>query len=82
MSIGSGRCVMNVFVDGTRAYMSGGMSLEDVISGSEVGAMEVYPSATETPPQFIVNGSDCGALIIWTKGWLSAESEADSTKHE
>src|SRR2546423_10765197 len=33
MSI-SGRCVMNVFVDGNQAHMSGGMTLEDVISGS------------------------------------------------
>jgi len=78
----SGRCVLNVFVDGTRAYMSGGMTIEEVISGSELGAMEVYPSASETPPQFIVNGSDCGALVIWTKGWLSAESQPDSTGHE
>jgi hypothetical protein len=78
----SGRCVMNVFVDGTRAYLSGGMTLEDVVSGSEMGAMEVYPSASETPPQFIVMGSDCGTLVIWTKGWLSAESQPDSVKHD
>jgi hypothetical protein len=78
----SGRCAMNVFVDGSRAYMSGGMTIEDVISGSELGAIEVYASASEVPPQFIVNGSDCGAIVIWTKGWLSAETESDSTKHE
>ena len=78
----SGRCVMNVFVDGNRAYMSGGMTIEDVISGSELGAIEVYPSASETPPQFIVMGSDCGTIVIWTKGWLSAETESDSTKHK
>ena len=78
----SGRCVMNVFVDGSRAYMSGGMTIEEVISGSELGAIEVYPSASETPPQFIVMGSDCGALVIWTKGWLSAESQPDTSGHE
>ncbi len=76
----TGRCMLNVFVDGTRAYISSGMTLEDVISGSEVGAMEVYATATETPPQFIGGNFDCGALVIWTKGWLSSESEPDSTK--
>jgi len=78
----SGRCVMNVFVDGNRVYMSGGMTIEDAISGTEMAAMEVYPSASEVPQEYIVNGSDCGAIVIWTKGFLSEETPPDSTKHD
>jgi hypothetical protein len=74
----SGRCLMNVYIDGNRVYISNRVPLEDMISGSEVGAMEVYPSANETPPQYIGGSNDCGALVIWTKGWIS---KADSTKH-
>src|SRR5206468_830248 len=62
----NGRCTMNVFVDGTRQYMSGGMTIEDVVAGPEMAAMEVYPSASEVPQEYIVNGSDCGAIVIWT----------------
>ncbi len=81
MSI-SGRCAMNLFVDGTRQYLSGGMTIEDVVAGSEMAGMEVYASASEVPPEFIVSGSDCGAIVIWTKGFLSEEAPPDSTKHE
>jgi hypothetical protein len=74
----NGRCLMNVYIDGNRTLINSRVPLEDMISGGEVGAMEVYPSASETPPEYIGNASDCGAIVIWTKGWIS---KADSTKH-
>jgi hypothetical protein len=80
------RCLMAVFIDGVKTEIGGrgGMmtTLEDVIAGYELGAIEVYPGPAETPPQFIGGENACGTIVIWTKGWLSAETEADTTKHE
>ena len=69
---------MNVFVDGIMVYVNSTTPLEEVIQGSEVGAIEVYAGASETPPQFLGASNGCGSVVIWTKGWLSQESEPDS----
>jgi hypothetical protein len=79
-------CLMELFIDGVKAEIggSGGMvtTLEDAISETEVGAIEVYPGPADTPPQFTGIANACGSIVIWTKGWLSDESAPDSTKHE
>ena len=79
----SGLCLMNVYVDGNKVAVNSSMPLEDAVSGSEIGAMEVYPSASETPPEFSGLGASapCGAVVIWTKGYVSQENASDSTKH-
>lgn len=77
----SGRCLMGVFIDGHQVSVGGGMTMEQVISGSEVGAMEVYPDAGQTPPEFLSLANSCGVIVIWTKGMLAAPTPADTTKH-
>jgi hypothetical protein len=69
-----GRCVMNVIVDRVRITLKWGTTLEEVISGSELGAIEIYPTTSETPAEFLSFADECGTIVIWTKGWLSAES--------
>ena len=85
MRSGPAPCLMALFIDGVKTEIGrrGGMltTLEDVISATEVGAIEVYPGPAETPARFIGGENACGTIVIWTKGWLSAETESDSTKH-
>lgn len=75
-------CEFNVFIDGQPVRLSGGMTLDDVISGREVGAVEVYPTELDTPAKFLLVGRRCGTLVFWTKGWLSPSSEPDSSGEE
>jgi hypothetical protein len=76
------RCVMNVFIDGIMVSVDSNTPLEDAIQGSEIGAVEVYAGASETPPKFLGASNGCGSIVFWTKGYLSAATEPDSTKHE
>lgn len=79
---GTLKCVMNVFIDGVMVSVNSTTPLEDAIQGTEVGAIEVYPGPSETPPRFLGASSGCGSIVIWTKGYLSAETASDSTGHE
>jgi hypothetical protein len=54
-----GTCEMAVVIDG--------MPDQNInfINPSDIGAMEVYVSAAETPPQY--SRGQCGTIVIWTK---------------
>jgi hypothetical protein len=64
------RCLMNVFVDGVPAPVTRDFPLETAIQGSELGAIEIYPGASETPPKFLGTSNGCGSIVIWSKGFL------------
>lgn len=55
-------CPPAVYLDGV--YQAG-MGLDD-IPAEDLGAMEVYKSATDTPMEFMRTSSTCGAIAIWT----------------
>ncbi|MEO7964674.1 MAG: carboxypeptidase-like regulatory domain-containing protein [Gemmatimonadaceae bacterium] len=65
-SLMSAYCVPAFFIDGMRVTMDF-MSLDDVVSGYEVRAIEVYTRASNVPPQFnTMNG--CGSIVVHTGG--------------
>jgi hypothetical protein len=70
---GRGGCVMEVLIDGMR--MTGGETREngygwvdDVVSGRELLAVEIYHSANSIPADISPLGSACGAVLLWTGG--------------
>ncbi len=67
VQIGSGarlRCPPAIFLDG---LYQAGMDLDD-IPRDDLGAVEVYRRATETPMEYMRLGSTCGTILIWTPG--------------
>jgi hypothetical protein len=62
---GRGGCLMEVLVDG-RVLRD--QSIDEVLSVSEVMAMEIYPSTANAPAELIplTNRGSCGLVAIWT----------------
>ena len=46
-----------------------GISLDELVSGPDIAAMEVYDQPFEAPPEFMPSGSGfaCGVIVVWTK---------------
>lgn len=42
--------------------------ISNEIVPAQVEAVEVYRNAAETPIEFRTPGSDCGVVVIWTRG--------------
>jgi hypothetical protein len=59
-------CMPTIFVD-NMVVQGAASDLNAIINPTEVGAIEVYNSAAETPAEFRRSGS-CGTVVIWTKG--------------
>ena len=60
---GARRCTALVWIDGRRADF-------EVLSGlypDDLALVEVYPNRASVPPQFVVPGVACGAIVVWTK---------------
>lgn len=55
-------CPPAVYLDGV--YQSG-LDVDD-IPPEDLGAVEVYKGAADTPPEFMRLGRTCGAIVIWT----------------
>lgn len=66
---GRGRCIPTVYVDGHAVPADGEMSVNDMVSGSTVSAVEVYDRPALAPPEFSPRGrsQDCGVVVIWTR---------------
>jgi hypothetical protein len=58
-------CVPTVIVDGVRSNLS----VDDAVTGSNLLAIEVYPSASTVPAQFQSAMADrpCGVVVLWTR---------------
>ncbi len=66
-----GQCAAILWVDGTR--LDDTSVLRDLIP-EDVAAIEVYPNGFIVPAQFMSPKSLCGAIVVWTKRFLSPAS--------
>jgi hypothetical protein len=57
-------CAPLVWVDGLRAP---GAELDDVTSGTDVAAIEVYNSLAGVPAQYTDRTATCGTILVWLK---------------
>jgi Carboxypeptidase regulatory-like domain len=66
--MGPGRCVANVYIDGTAVRLGGGeYSIDNFVTGN-LAAVEVYPSPAMAPGEFPAREDPfCGVVVIWTE---------------
>src|SRR2546423_186367 len=50
-----------------RAGQAASLRIDDVISGNDVGAIEIYPSGVSGPEKYSGVSRGCGTILIWTK---------------
>jgi hypothetical protein len=63
-------CGPSVFRDGFRIHNGGRgdpAPIDELISISDVKALEIYRGSAEVPPEFKAGPGSCGAIIVWTK---------------
>jgi hypothetical protein len=63
------RCIPTFYVDGHPTVAGAEISLDEVVSGTVVAAVEVYTRPSAAPPEFQPRGlaQDCGVVVIWTR---------------
>jgi hypothetical protein len=62
------RCVPNVYVDGRRTSLHSGLTLDQLVVGSNLAAIEVYTSPNGAPGEFPpMDDPMCGVVVIWTR---------------
>ncbi len=72
--LGTDMCALHVFLDGQLLPWAGEVGIDNIISSSDVHAVEVYPRGTDVPAGFSFAGKPiCGAIMLWSR------SEAPST---
>ena len=59
-----GDCMPQVYVDGVRDVTRQGML--DLLSPSDLEAVEIYRSALEAPPEYL-DPAGCGVILFWTR---------------
>jgi predicted secreted protein len=65
---GPTRCVPNLYVDGQRIRLGGGFLLDQLVTGKNVAAVEVYTSPGGAPGEFPpLDDPFCGVVVIWTR---------------
>jgi hypothetical protein len=78
---GRGRCNPTVYVDGHyvptasrtvnsprgRGGGGGEITLDEVVSGSTIAAVEVYDRASMAPAEYLPRHGECGVIVIWTR---------------
>jgi hypothetical protein len=65
---GRSRCVPNLYVDGRRTTLSAGLTLDQVVIGTGVAAVEVYTSPSSAPGEFpALDDPFCGVIVVWSK---------------
>ncbi len=62
------RCVPNLYVDGRRMRLTQGLTVDQMVSGSSLAAVEVYTSPNAAPGEFPpLDNPFCGVVVIWTR---------------
>lgn len=63
-----GRCVPTFYVDGQLVRTGGAMSIDEIVRGRSVAAVEAYDTPTQAPGEFPPMVDDyCGVIVIWTR---------------
>jgi hypothetical protein len=76
--LGSGNCLMTIYLDGTRLMSELGavprpmsspvpVFIDEIVSPSTVSGIEIYSRPTQAPPQYQILNGTCGVILIWTK---------------
>lgn len=64
-------CYMDVYLDGALVYSkaNAGNPLFDLnsVNLTEIAAIEVYPGASNMPPELNRTSKGCGVIVIWTR---------------
>lgn len=66
LSISGGYCQLALIIDGT-LIPNAQSSLDTLVPPDMVLGIEVYNSGTSVPGEFQRLGTDCGAIIVWTR---------------
>jgi hypothetical protein len=66
LSISSGYCALALIIDGTLIQNAQG-GIDSYVPVDMIAAVEVYNSGTSVPSEFARLGTDCGAIIVWTR---------------
>lgn len=62
------RCVPNLYVDGQRTRLTEGLTVDQMVNGSNLAAVEVYTSPNGAPGEFPpLDNPFCGVVVIWTR---------------
>lgn len=59
-------CPIQYYIDGHLAPSS--ENVDRIVSPKDLAAIEVYPGASQVPPQFKGPYSRCGVVALWTRG--------------
>ena len=63
---GRAGCV-TIFVDNSKFQQMEPGDLDSFVKPEEVAAIEVYQAGASLPVEFQTSGSDCSAIVVWTK---------------
>jgi hypothetical protein len=66
LSISSGYCPLALIVDGVLIPNAAG-SIDALVPVEMIAGIEVYNSGTSVPGEFARLGTDCGAIVVWTR---------------
>lgn len=62
------RCIPNLYVDGRRTMLTQGLTLDQLVTGRNLAAVEVYTSPNAAPGEFPpLDDPFCGVVVIWTR---------------
>ena len=65
---GSRRCTPNLYVDGIPVRLSEEWTVDEIIPGRSIAAVELYHSPAFTPGEFPARQDPfCGVLVVWTE---------------
>lgn len=62
-----GECPPLIFLDGTLVGNARDVDVDDVIPINGVEALEFYEGGVQIPVEFMANGSNCGAIAVWSR---------------
>jgi hypothetical protein len=62
------RCIPNLYVDGQLVRLDSELTIDQLVTGKNVAAVEVYTSPSSAPGEFPAQVNPfCGVVVIWTR---------------
>jgi Carboxypeptidase regulatory-like domain len=63
------RCVPTIYVDGHQSMAGDGVTVDQMVNGPDIAAVEVYDKPFEAPAEFMpsIRQINCGVILIWTR---------------